>query len=506
MSGFVQGVSVESPLWWKRGCSGAALKACKACRRTANGSRRTAAVRDAHVEMTALARPGALSFDSRFAVVGRGVMRSKAGFAVAREQAWGRGRGQSLPAPVLHVFLPRNPGLSDGDDGEDESRLDKASLDRDLFWLDDNQDEYDDDGYLIRRAPSSDDEQAQEQAPQSTNDKGSHSSQTKAATAESESRPAIDRRRIISEVDLFREKELLFSDSKPTYDDSYRDREKKRSLSAFRGGRGGFIDVEEMNRTLTPDFLERHRFVLAPDEAFGAIFMWEAIVEGWRELEMGAWNAVATEESLYPVDMEDVIRAEDMIPEQAVQRVFHWTTDWGQIKKLIFRQREVLNEQLDSFEGFRVRDGVVPWLEALAKHGTRVCLCAPLPRQRVELILKKLDLRQCFPYMITADQEFESLEQMCLLAALTFERPPQKCAVFTDRPKGIIAAHEISMKAVAMVQAYKAFELRSADVTVSSFDQLVVLNVRRLFSEAGYERMDPQTQTEVQQLTMEEQR
>lgn len=56
--------------------------------------------------------------------------------------------------------------------------------------------------------------------------------------------------------------------------------------------------------------------------------------------------------------------------------------------------------------------------------------------------------------------------------------------------QGIAAAHNCTMKAVAVQGDYKGYELKQADLTCSSLNELTIYNLRRLFSNRGAEFMD----------------
>lgn len=44
-----------------------------------------------------------------------------------------------------------------------------------------------------------------------------------------------------------------------------------------------------------------------------------------------------------------------------------------------------------------------------------------------------------------------------LFLSLKLDRPPSKCIVFEDDPRGITAAHNCSMKAIAIIGAHPAY-------------------------------------------------
>lgn len=271
----------------------------------------------------------------------------------------------------------------------------------------------------------------------------------------------------------------------------------RQSLSAVRGRSELSIGADELNEQLAPSHLERHRHKLAPDEAFGVIFAWDTVVGNARELELRAWTTVAAECDLPPPDMDDIIRSEDMAAEAAVQRVFLWTRDWADIKRLVFRKGEVLSALHDGDYEPIATAGVREWLHLLSRYKVKCVLCAAAqPRARAERVMAALGLTDYFPRgeIVSSEDEFDTLEQMYLVAAIKAQRPPEKCVVFTDRPAGIAAAHDVSAKAVALIGAHPAYEVKTADETIRDYSELVVYNIRRLFSEAGHELMDTQTQ------------
>jgi beta-phosphoglucomutase-like phosphatase (HAD superfamily) len=276
-------------------------------------------------------------------------------------------------------------------------------------------------------------------------------------------------------------------------------RNARRSLATVRGREEQTLGAEQLNDSLRPGFLDKHRYILAPDEAFGAIFAWDVVMSNARELELAVWRAVAAEEDLLPPDMDDILRAEAMSPEAAVQRIFLWTADWGDIKRLVFRKGELLDAMQADWT-YTTFPGVANWLDSLNRYGIKSVLCAPIPRARVEQTVHQVGLQRYFgnSQLVTADDECDSVEQMFLTAAIKLERPPAKCVVFTDKPSGITAGREVSARVVALIGAHPAYEIKSADKTFAAYDDLVLYHVRSLFAQEGSERGDPETELEVQ--------
>jgi len=286
--------------------------------------------------------------------------------------------------------------------------------------------------------------------------------------------------------------------------ETWESRADARSLTAVRGMSQRRIGATELNASLAADHLDRHRHVLAPDEAFGAVFTLDALLGTRRQEELAAWRAVAAAQTppLPPPDFDDILRAESMPPALAVERVFYWTRDWGDVQRLLRAKDEVLAAAaLTTVEAV---PGSVGWLEALGRYGVRACVLAEgIGRTQVRRLLAAMGLDAVVPALevVSADDECDTAEQALLLASCRVDRPPCKVVVFTDAPGGVTAAHEVSAKAVALVGAYKAWELRAADCCVGDYDELKVMNVRRLFAEGGPGVGEPEAQLEVQTKT-----
>lgn len=254
--------------------------------------------------------------------------------------------------------------------------------------------------------------------------------------------------------------------------------------------------VEQYKYTLRADHLQRHRYVLSPDEAFAAIFSWDVIVKNSREFERQCWDRVAEERGLIPPDLEDIVRAEQMPAESAISRVFYWTNDWAEIKRTVYRKQEVVGELEKGFN-WKATDGLINFLKALITYGVKCIISTKLPSAKVVWVMQLLGLQDIFTksQIVSSDDDCDSLEDMMLAACMKAQRPPDKCVVFTDNPSGITAGHEIMAKVVAVHGAHPAYELKTADHIVSDFDDLVVYNIRRLFSEEDVDVI-PETQLE----------
>lgn len=307
-----------------------------------------------------------------------------------------------------------------------------------------------------------------------------------------------NRRSQIDSIDKFLE------GTKPEYDTWY-DRNSKRSLSTFSSptNASGLLGAEELNESLRANHLQRHRHILKPDEKFGAIFTWDTLMSNSRELELKSWEILSKELNMQPPDMEDIIRSEDTSPELAITRIFYWDVpEWSEVKKITHRKQEIYIELEKEFS-FKLNIGILKFMQSLNKYGIKCILCIPTKkRSHIHNVLKDIDndlVNDIFKSkndIIGIEDEIQSLEQMFLVACLKCERPPNHCVVFTDKPNVISAAHDITCKVIGLVGTFPAYTIKSADHVIGDFDDLVVYNVRRLFSEEGMEFLDPQTELE----------
>ena len=189
---------------------------------------------------------------------------------------------------------------------------------------------------------------------------------------------------------------------------------------------------EELNERYRPTGLERHRLVLAPDEAFGSIFRFEGVIADTMPVHKKAWEQVAREMNLTQPDDSDVRMAMTMPVEKAIQRVMYWTNDWGDTKRIAFRKAELFYE-LWKTHNHTVDADVVRWLAALQDAAIPTCLTSQLDRSSVELTLNTTGIAPYFSKMVCAEDDCDPRSQFFLKAAIKLKRPPQvRCA----RPEG----------------------------------------------------------------------
>eukprot|EP00887_Chlorella_sp_A99_P000305 scaffold13.g305.t1 len=226
------------------------------------------------------------------------------------------------------------------------------------------------------------------------------------------------------------------------------------------------LSVDALNEQLRSAGATRIRHAMRPDEAFGLIFCFENVVADTRGLQRAAWQAVAEAEGLrFPsIERQSMY---DVRPEHAITEMLQWTRDWKRARELAWLVAVAYSEQLAKAR--RAGAG-----GATTTHA----------------VLDRLELRQHFCTTVTADDDMETIAQRFLSAAIKLGRPPEQCVVFASCAASVVAAHNCTMRAVAVMGAQPAFRLENADLTCSSLAQLSVYNIRRLFSNRGESFMD----------------
>jgi len=226
-----------------------------------------------------------------------------------------------------------------------------------------------------------------------------------------------------------------------------------------------------------------------------------------------------------------------MRPERAILDVLLWTRDLREAQHLA---HSVVEAYAEEFRGVSApREGVLQWLTALEASRVPVAIVSTLDRVSMVAALARMGLEQRFAALVSAEDGMETTAQALLSAAIKLGRPPNKCApvraatcpapshpsatpsshashpqprsprplnpqtpvsepqplalrcvAFVSDVHSIAAAHNCSMKAVAMVGVHPSFRLQTADLTCASMAELRVYNIRRLFANVGSERMD----------------
>ena len=248
------------------------------------------------------------------------------------------------------------------------------------------------------------------------------------------------------------------------------------------------LRASDLNEVLQPDHLDRLRFTNFPLQAYGAIFKWEVLVRDAIAVYRRPWAIVAESHGLPMPDDDDVLRAVGMRPERAIMQNFGWTDDWGTTQQYAFEHYEARSAVMTTHD-FAPAEGVVEWLEMLSAYQVPCCLCAGAGLDSAGAIsmLERAKLSGYFETLVTAEDGCETTEQAYLVSSVKMRRPPSKCVVFEDDPRGVTAAHDAMIKVVGIVggdSPYTGADLRNADMRVMGLDDLSLMSMREIFKDA----------------------
>ncbi|EFJ12148.1 hypothetical protein SELMODRAFT_158239 [Selaginella moellendorffii] len=251
------------------------------------------------------------------------------------------------------------------------------------------------------------------------------------------------------------------------------------------------VDVDYLNDRMQERGLQRIKYALKPDQAFGLIYSWDNVLADTRSVRLRAWERLAQEEGKIIGDDPEKRRSIVCNSAKRVLERLAWAEHGDDIWRLMNRLSEIYCEELSKVEAMA---GLREWLAALYSAGVPCAVASTLDRISLLDALVRMGLDKYFQAVVTEEDGMDSIAHKFLSAAVKLDRPPAKCVVFEDDPRGITAAHNCTMKAVALIGPHPAYELTQADLAVSSFNELSIINLRRLFANKGSEFMDLQKQ------------
>lgn len=268
------------------------------------------------------------------------------------------------------------------------------------------------------------------------------------------------------------------------------------------------ITVEEINGLLDYDPTSRLSMVLKPDSAFGLILRLEGTLVDITEVQMRAWTEVAERYQYRIPDSEEIQLAQVKRPDDAIRNIFFWTTD-------IFESREIAMTHYDILEDLfqemvvehassdseilsystteppriLVTEGVREWLHLVRQTEVPFGVMSHFDKEKLDFILNVTELSPYFgeDKRVSISNGYNREAQEMLGVALRIERRPDHCAVIDSTPSSCVAAHDVEMKSVALMGLYPLYELNTADLTIPYFEDMSIINIRRLFSDTEFD-------------------
>ncbi|KAH8480705.1 hypothetical protein H0E87_030816 [Populus deltoides] len=251
------------------------------------------------------------------------------------------------------------------------------------------------------------------------------------------------------------------------------------------------VDVDFLNDKLQEGFLHRVRYAMKPDEAYGLVFSWDNVVADTRSIKLNVWKQLAIEEGK---EIPEDELAQRMMLYADADHILHkgllWETAESEVVRLKLRLSQLYHANL---LGLREPiEGLEEWLDAVSRVHIPCAVVSCLDRINMVGALERMGLKKYFQAIVSEEDGMESIAHRFLSAAMKLDRKPSKCVVFEDDPRGIAAAHNCTMMAVGLIGAHPAYDLVQADLAVASFNELSVINLRRLFANKGSTFMDRQ--------------
>ncbi|CAK9150577.1 unnamed protein product [Ilex paraguariensis] len=193
---------------------------------------------------------------------------------------------------------------------------------------------------------------------------------------------------------------------------------------------------------------------------------------------------------------------------------FAWGEAERELDRLKLRLSEIYYDNLLKLS--EPVEGLKEWLDAVSTARIPCAAVSSFDRKNVVEALERMGLKKYFQAIVTEEDGMESIAHRFLSASVKLDRKPSKCVVFEDDPRAITAAHNCTMMAIALIGAHPAvekidtsnrcsqklmfevercrYDLEQADLAVASFNELSVINLRRLFSQKGFTFMELQKQ------------
>lgn len=253
------------------------------------------------------------------------------------------------------------------------------------------------------------------------------------------------------------------------------------------------VDVDFLNDRLQEGLLQRIRYAMKPDEAFGLIFSWDNVVADTRALKLNAWKQLALEQG--KEIPEDAVTQRLILyanPDRVLTKILKWENAESDADVLNLRLSQLYYDNLLKLD--KPVEGMGEWLEAVSNARIPCAVVSSLGRRNLVEALERMGIKKYFQAIVSEADGMEAIAHRFLSAAVKLDRKPSKCIVFEDDPRGVTAAHNCTMMAVALIGTYPAYDLVQADLAVGSFNELSVINLRRLFAHKGSNFMDLQKQ------------
>lgn len=149
--------------------------------------------------------------------------------------------------------------------------------------------------------------------------------------------------------------------------------------------------------------------------------------------------------------------------------------------------KRILQEKLDFFIQYVDQNPVQPvrgaetFLKSLAGYPIKVALATSSRKEKMQMVLNRLDFMQYFEVIVTGDEvaHGKPAPDIFLLAAKRLGLKPEDCVVIEDGPIGVAAAKSANMKCVAITETHRAYQLMNADLIIDTYEDADISEIAR---------------------------
>jgi beta-phosphoglucomutase family hydrolase len=194
-----------------------------------------------------------------------------------------------------------------------------------------------------------------------------------------------------------------------------------------------------------------------------------------------AWQALVKELGVEPLDPEFWRLSIGRRAEDAVPLILSRAVSPAEARQLALRKRELYGEL--SRHGTEAVEGVVGFIDELARLGVPRAVGTSATRPDVDALLGELGLLHRFDAVVTAEDVTRGKPdpQVYLEAARRLAVPPAECVVFEDAVSGVQAARTAGMRAIGVTTAHTRAELAAAgaESAIDDFREVLWRSVAR---------------------------
>ncbi|KAI4382900.1 hypothetical protein MLD38_008801 [Melastoma candidum] len=162
------------------------------------------------------------------------------------------------------------------------------------------------------------------------------------------------------------------------------------------------VDVDFLNDRLQEGFLQRIRYAMKPDEAYGLIFSWDNVVVDTCTLKLEAWKQLAIEEG------------RELPQDDDFRRPMLWDKSDSETDRLKSRLAQIYYDNL--LQIAKPMEGLETWLDAVHTARIPCAVVSSLDRRSMVEALERMRLHKYFQVIVSEEDGMESMAHRFLLS------------------------------------------------------------------------------------------